>query len=170
MIISLLVAMDENRLIGADGALPWRLPDDMKWFRQRSMGKPVIMGRKTYESIPDKFRPLPGRHNIVLTRNTDYVAPGATVVHDATAALAAAGDVAEVVIGGGTAVYATFFPVANRLYLTQVNRRFSGDAYFPIFNREDWQQTFHEHHPADERHSVSFDWTILERPNVTPDT
>ena len=102
--IAMVVAMDQNRLIGADNGLPWRLPDDMQWFVQQTMGKPIIMGRKTYESIPAKFRPLKGRHNIVLTRDHSYEAPGATVVHTVEEALATAGDVEEIIIGGGANV------------------------------------------------------------------
>lgn len=99
-IISFVVAMDERGLIGRNNGLPWRLPDDMRWFREVTMGKPVVMGRKTYESIPARFRPLVGRHNIIITRNRDYRAEGATVVHSMEEALAAAGDVEEVMIGG----------------------------------------------------------------------
>lgn len=155
--------MDQNRLIGADGALPWRLPDDMRWFRQQTMGKPVIMGRKTYESIPAKFRPLPGRHNILLTRDETYTAEGATVVHSVAAALDAAGDVAEIIIGGGAQIYAAFWPMTNRLYLTLVNGRFTGDTHFPAYDPADWQETFRQHHPADDRHAHAFTWRILER-------
>lgn len=155
--------MDENRLIGADGALPWRLPDDMRWFRQQTMGKPVIMGRKTYQSIPAKFRPLPGRHNIVLTRDETYTADGATVVHSVAAALDAAGDVAEIIIGGGAQIYAAFWPLTNRLYLTLVNGRFTGDTHFPAYDPANWQETFRQHHPADDRHAHAFTWLILER-------
>ena len=89
--IAYVVAMDANRLIGRDNALPWRLPDDMRWFRAQTLGKPCIMGRKTYDSLPDRFRPLPGRLNIVVTRNHEYDAPGAVVVHSVADALAAAG-------------------------------------------------------------------------------
>ena len=129
--LAIVVAMDQNRLIGADNGLPWRLPDDMQWFVQQTMGKPVIMGRKTYESIPAKFRPLKGRHNIVLTRDCSYAAPGATVVHSVKEALAAAGDADEIIIGGGANLYAQLLPQTTRLYLTLVEAELAGDAYFP---------------------------------------
>ncbi len=155
--------MDENGVIGVNGRIPWRLPDDMKWFRDVTMGKPVIMGRKTYESIPSRFRPLPGRHNIVVTRQPTYAAPGATVVHSMEEALQAAGDVDEIIIGGGGELYRLLLPQADRLYLTQVDGQFAGDAVFPQWNPANWQEQFRQHHPADERHPFAFTWLILER-------
>lgn len=164
MIISLIVAMDHNRLIGADGGLPWRLPDDMGWFVRQTMGKPVIMGRKTYDSIPAKFKPLHGRHNIIVTRNRAYRAPGCTVVHSLADGLAAAGEAPEIMIGGGTQIYAQTLPLAHRLYLTRVHGAFTGDAYFPDFDPAGWRETFCQEHAADARHSVPFTWLIWERP------
>lgn len=161
--ISAIVAMDQNRLIGAGDSLPWRLPDDMGWFRRQTMGKPVIMGRKTYESIPAKFRPLPGRRNIVLTRDVAYRAPGAAVVRTVAAALAAAAPADEVMIAGGAQIYAAFWPHINRLYLTEVDGRFSGDVYFPDVDWELWHETVCESHPRDARHAHAFTWRILER-------
>ncbi|MCP4415655.1 MAG: dihydrofolate reductase [Chloroflexi bacterium] len=161
--LSMIVAMDKNRLIGVDNGLPWRLPDDMKWFVEKTMGKPVIMGRKTYESIPLKFRPLGGRHNIVLTHNRDYAAPGATVVHSVSNALQAAGDVPEIIIGGGANLYAQLLPQTNRLYLTLIEAEFAGDAYFPKIDWSAWRETLRQHHPSDERHAYSFTWLILDR-------
>ena len=159
----MVVAMDKNRLIGADNGLPWRLPDDMQWFVQQTMGKPVIMGRTTYESIPAKFRPLKGRHNIVLTRDRNYKAPGATVVHSVEDALASAGDVEEVIIGGGANLYIQLLPRTTRLYLTLVEAELEGDAYFPEIEWFAWRETFRQPHPADERHNFAFTWLILER-------
>lgn len=161
--ISVIVAMDKNRLIGADNGLPWCLPDDMQWFVQQTMGKPIIMGRKTYESIPAKFRPLQGRHNIVLTREQSYEAPGATVVHSVEDALLAAGDAEEIIIGGGANLYAQLLPQTSRLYLTLVEAELVGDAYFPEIDWPAWHETFRQHHPADERHHFAFTWLILER-------
>lgn len=162
-ILAMVVAMDKNRLIGVDNGLPWRLPDDMQWFVQQTMGKPVIMGRKTYASIPAKFRPLKGRHNIVLTRDRRYAAPGATVVHSVEAALAAAGEVEEIIIGGGANLYAQLLPQTTRLYLTLVDAELEGDAYFPEIEWSAWRETFRQDHPADERHQFTFTWLILER-------
>lgn len=161
--LSIVVAMDKNRLIGADNGLPWRLPDDMGWFVEKTMGKPVMMGRKTYESIPAKFRPLKGRHNIVLTRSHCYTAPGATVVHSVAEALDAAGNVPEIIIGGGANLYAQLLPQASRLYLTLIDAEFSGNAFFPEIDLAAWRETFRQHHPADERHAFAFTWLILQR-------
>lgn len=161
--LSLIVVMDENRLIGAKNRLPWRLPDDMVWFREQTMGKPMIMGRKTYESIPPKFRPLSGRHNIVVTRNPAFASPGCTVMHSIEAAIAAAGKVDEVVVGGGAQLYAQCLPLVSRIYLTMVNGRFSGDAYFPEFDQSLWCVTYRKQHDTDERHKTPFTWLIMER-------
>lgn len=162
-IISFVVAMDEQGLIGRNDGLPWRLPDDMRWFREVTMGKPVVMGRKTYESIPAKFRPLPGRHNIIITRNRDFRAEGATVVHSVEEALAAAGDVEEVMIGGGAEVFRAFLDTADRLYLTRIEAVYDGDTYFPHFDADEWVEVFSQTHPHDERHEHPFRWIILER-------
>ncbi len=159
----MVVAMDRNRLIGAGNRLPWRLPDDMQWFVQQTMGKPVIMGRKTYESIPTKYRPLKGRQNIVLTRDRSYAAPGATVVHSVEDALAVAGEAEETIIGGGANLYAQLLPQTHKLYLTLVQAELEGDAYFPEIDESAWRETFRQHHPADERHNFAFTWLILER-------
>lgn len=161
--ISIVVAMDKNRVIGVNGRIPWRLPDDMQWFREATMGKPVIMGRKTYESIPARFRPLPGRHNIVITRQFDYTAPGAAVVHTIEEAWAAAGDADEIIVGGGSELYRLLLPQADRLYLTLVDGQFAGDAIFPQWYPANWQEQFRQHHAADERHSHAFTWLILQR-------
>jgi dihydrofolate reductase len=166
--ISIIVAMDKNRLIGRNGRLPWRLPDDMKWFREQTMGKPMVMGRKTFESIPDRFRPLPGRHNIVLTRQRDtrqrdYEAEGVTVVHTIEAALAAAGAVDEIVVIGGADLYGQLLPQTKRLYLTLIDAEFTGDAYFPAIEGTAWREIYRQEHPVDERHDFPFTWLILER-------
>jgi dihydrofolate reductase len=155
--------MDENRLIGAENRLPWRLPDDMVWFKEKTMGKPVLMGRKTYESIPVKFRPFAGRHNIVLTRNMDYEMDGVTVVHDLETAVSAAGNVPEIIIAGGANIYEQFLPQVDRMYLTLINGRFPGNTCFPPFSFDDWRQTWTYIHNADERHSHDFTWVILDR-------
>jgi dihydrofolate reductase len=162
MLISLIAVMDKKRLIGANNALPWQLPDDMKWFVEQTMGKPVVMGRKTYDSIPAKFKPLHGRHSIIITRNPDYEAAGCTTVHSLAEALAAAGDVPEIMIGGGAQIYAESLPIAHRLYLTLVDGEFSGDAYFPEFDQSQWRERFRQEHAADGRHPFPFTWLILE--------
>jgi dihydrofolate reductase len=161
--LSFVVAMDSNRLIGAHHTLPWRLPDDMKFFKAITMGKPVIMGRKTYESIPAPFRPLAGRKNIVVTRDKTYQAEGCIVAHSVEEALAAAGEVEEIIVGGGAEVYRQLLPQADRIYLTLVEGQFKGDVYFPQFDLSKWREVSREVHEPDERHPYRFNWIILER-------
>jgi len=163
--ISLIVAMDLDRLIGVDGQMPWHLPDDMGWFKRQTMGKPVIMGRKTYASIPARFRPLVGRHNIILTRNRAFVAPECTIAHTVAEATAHVAAHEAMVIGGGT-LYEQFLPLADRLYLTLINGRFaptSAPTYFPAYDANQWQETYREEHGMDDRHAHPFTWLILER-------
>lgn len=163
MRIAFIIAMDENRLIGAENHLPWHLPDDMRRFRQLTMGKPIIMGRRTYESIPEKYRPLHGRHNIVLTGNRDYQAPGCTVVHSIEAALEAAGECEEVMIGGGAQLYEQLLPRADRIYLTLVEASFSGDTYFPKIDVDEWREVLREVHEVNERNAHRTQFIILDR-------
>jgi dihydrofolate reductase len=161
--ISFVVALDQDRVIGLDGALPWRLPDDMKRFREITMGHPVLMGRKTYESLPPRFRPLPGRKNIILTRQTDYDAPGCVVVNSAAEALQVVAEEEELMIIGGAQLYEAFFDVADRLYVTFVEGRHEGDAFFPTINPDQWREIAREEHPADERHAMPFSFVVLDR-------
>jgi dihydrofolate reductase len=162
MIISLIAAMDKNRVIGRNGRLPWRLPADMQYFVSLTLGKPVIMGRKTYESIPEKYRPLRNRTNIILTHNLDYVAPGCIVVHTLDEALAAAGDAPEVMVIGGANLYEQFLPRANRLYLTIIHGEFDGDAHFPPYDPAAWNTISDETHPVDAQNPYSYQFLILE--------
>ena len=166
--IAYVVALDANRLIGRDNALPWRLPDDMRWFRAQTMGKPCIMGRKTYDSLPERFRPLPGRLNIVVTRNRGYEAPGAVVVHSVDEALAAAGAAPEVIVVGGADLFRALLPQVDRLYLTELDGAAEAqpgarDVFFPDISAVAWREVYREHHPADDRHPFPFTWLILER-------
>lgn len=146
-IVSLVAAMAENRVIGRDGSLPWRLPADMRHFVSLTRGKPVIMGRKSFDDIG---RPLPRRHNIVLTRDRAYTAAGCTVAHDTDAALAAAGDADEVMVIGGEQVYRLFLPQAGRIYLTIVHAEPEGDTFFPTFEDGGWRLGEEAYRPADE--------------------
>lgn len=159
MRISLIVAMGENRVIGADNRMPWHLPADLKRFRQITMGKPMLMGRKTYESIG---RPLPGRKNIILTSNPDYHAPGCVVVHSLEQAFQAA-DAEELMVIGGSALYRECLPVAERLYLTQIHREFAGDTFFPEFDRAAWREVAREAIEADPDSGLSYSFLVLER-------
>ena len=163
MLVSMIVAMDRNRVIGLENGIPWRLPDDMAWFKHMTMGKAVIMGRKTYESIPLRFRPLPGRLNIVATKNPEYKVAGGEVVHSVEAALVAARGYDEVMVAGGEALYKAFLPRAQRLYLTLIEASVMGDTVFPPFDMSLWREVSREVHEADERHAYRFTWLILAR-------
>ena len=152
MIISLIAAMDRNRLIGAGNGLPWHLPADFKHFKAITMGKPVVMGRKTFESIG---RPLPGRHNIVISRS-GFSADGVTVVDSIEKALIEAGNVEEVMIIGGASFYQQIINRADRMYLTHVDAACEGDAWFPEFSTQDWKIVAEKEYAADEKNNYSF--------------
>lgn len=160
MRISLIVAASANGVIGTAGGLPWHLPDDFRYFRQTTMGSPVIMGRRTRESIG---RALPGRRNIVLTRSRDYSADGAVVAGSVDEALAAAGDADEVFVIGGGEIYSLFLDRAARVYLTRVDARIEGDTYFPALDPDEWQLTSAEAHAPDERHAWGFEFRVYDR-------
>jgi dihydrofolate reductase len=156
--IALVAAMDKNRAIGRAGALPWHLPDDLKRFRALTLGKTVLMGRKTYQSIG---RPLPKRRNAVLTREATFAAEGLEVVHTLEDALKLADEL--MVIGGGE-VYALFLPLATHLHLTLVDTTIpDADTFFPEWNPAQWRETYREFHPADKHHLFSFNFVDLER-------
>jgi len=159
-IVSIIVALAENGVIGIENRLPWHLPGDMKWFRRHTLGKPVVMGRKTFESLG---RPLPERHNIVVTADTAYRADGATVVHSIDEALRAAGDAPEVMIIGGESFYRQMLPRTDRLILTLVHADVAGDAWFPPFDWNDWREVERGDHPADDKNPYAFSFLILER-------
>lgn len=158
--IALVVAAAANNVIGRDGAMPWHLRDDLKHFKSLTMGHPVIMGRATFESIG---KPLPERHNIVLSRQADYCVEGTTVVASPAAALAAAGDVDEVMVIGGGEVYSLFLPMARRVYLTRVHAEFDGDTFFPDLEASDWDIVHRESHAADDNNDHDFTFLTLER-------
>jgi len=158
--ISLIWGQDRNRLIGRDNALPWKLPSDMAWFKKSTMGKPILMGRKTHESIG---RPLPGRSNLILTRQTDLQIKGCTVVHSLDDAKSAVPEADEIMVMGGAEIYALLFDQAERLYITEVNAEFEGDAWFPEFDRSLWRKVFCEFHQPDEKNAYSYSFSILER-------
>ena len=160
MRISLVVAMARNRVIGKDNALPWRLPADLAHFKRVTMGRPIVMGRRTYESIG---KPLPGRKNIVVTRNRDFSAPGCTVVASLEEAWRAAAGADEVCVIGGTSLFVESLPLADVIHLTEVEAEVAGDTYFPPFDRAEWRETVVAHHPADERHAYPMRILRLER-------
>ena len=165
MIVSMIAAVAQNGIIGKDNDLVWNLPDDMKYFMQTTSGHPIIMGRKNYESIPDKFRPLPNRTNIIVTRNTDYTAEGAIVVFSLEDALSAAKETGadEVFIIGGGEIYSIGFPYADKLYISEIEGIYDGDTFFPEYNRDEWKETSRIHHPADDRHETAFDFVVYDR-------
>lgn len=158
--LSLIVAMARNGVIGKNNAIPWRLPGELALFKRVTMGHPIVMGRKTWESIG---RALPGRLNIVVTRNTAYNAPGATVVPSLEAALAAAAGAAEIFIIGGAQLYAEALPRADRLYLTTVDTEVDGDTRMPAFDRNAWRTITTEAHARDDRNAYSYTLDVLER-------
>lgn len=167
MIISAIVAVSENGIIGRKGDLPWRLPDDMKFFQRTTMGHHVITGRKNWDSIPLKFRPLKGRPNIVVTRNTAFDAPGAVVVGSLHEALALARHESETeafIIGGGE-IYkeALAAGLVDRLYITRVHAHIEGDTSFPAIDANTWKETWREEHPTDAQHAHAFTFVKLER-------
>lgn len=164
MLISFVVAMDRNRLIGRDNSLPWRLPADLRHFKRITMGKPVLMGRKTYESIG---KPLPGRENIVVTRNEGFSAPGCKVVYSIDEALEHASQHDEVMVIGGSNFYEQLLPRADRLYLTLIDAVFDGDAWFPAWDDANWREIESEAHPADDNHPYGYRFVTLERVRTT---
>ena len=145
--LSLIAAMANKRIIGRDNTLPWHLPEDLKHFKATTLGKPVIMGRKTWESLG---RPLPGRRNIVVSRNADYVATGGELVGSLEAAIAATADIEEVFVIGGADLYRQALPLAQRLYLTEIAGDYAGDACFPEFPDSEWREAAREAHVSSE--------------------
>lgn len=158
--VSLIAALTENRVIGRDNTLPWRLPADLKRFRRLTTGHPVILGRKNYESIG---RPLPERTNIVLTRDRAYRAPGCTVVDTLDAAYTAAAGASEIFVIGGAELYAQTLARADRLYLTWVHAQVPGDTFFPTFDLADWTEIERERHEPDRDHAYGFSFVTYDR-------
>ncbi len=159
MKISMIAAMTHQRLIGDNNSIPWHLPADFAWFKKQTVGKPIVMGRKTFESIG---RPLPNRRNVVISRNTAWQADGVEVVHDAQSALQLLADSEEVMIIGGSKIYEAYLQQADRLYLTFIDAELSGDAYFPEWGN-DWQEVHSEQYSADENNQYEMTFTIFER-------
>ncbi|MEO8734417.1 MAG: dihydrofolate reductase [Flavobacteriales bacterium] len=166
MIISAIAAVAENGVIGNKGQLPWNLPDDMKFFQRTTLNHPVISGRKNYDSIPDHFRPLRDRVNIVVTRDTDYEAPGAIVCHSLKEAMdiARRSEVKEAFLIGGGQLYTEAFDadLVDRIYLTTVHAKPEGDVFFPKLGKG-WKEVWSEKHKADERHKYAFTLAVLQR-------
>ena len=166
MKVSLIVAMSENRVIGRQNQMPWHLPNELKYFKRMTIGKPVVMGRNTFESIG---KPLPGRPNIIVTRNAEYDADGVSVVTSVEDALDLAQQLsehdanAEVMVIGGAQIFAVTLPIADRLYLTEVHAIVDGDVFFPEFRRADWRLVSREEHAADGANPYAYSVLVLER-------
>jgi dihydrofolate reductase len=162
MRISIIVALDEGRVIGNEGGMPWHLPADLKFFKATTMGKPIIMGRSTWESIG---KPLPGRTNIVITRNRDYEAPGCKVAYSIDEALeiAAAENADEAMIIGGGVIYEQIIERTDRLYLTEIAAHLVGDTTFPIIDPADWKEVSRVEHPADGDNPFDLSFVVLDR-------
>jgi dihydrofolate reductase len=169
MILSLIAAVGKNGIIGSNGDLPWHLPADMKFFSKTTRGHHVLMGRKNFESIPAKFRPLPGRPNIIVTRNSEYTADGAHVVSSIDAGISYAkhrGEEELFIIGGGE-IYQQTIDQAERMYLTHVNAQPEGETHFPSFDPEEWNKEEILYHPKDDIHNYSFQICVYTRKNST---
>jgi len=157
--VSLIVAVTTNHVIGNENRLPWRLPADLQHFKRLTVGKPIVMGRLTWESLPGL---LPQRKHIVVTRNKSYQAEGAVVVHSLEAALDEAGAVDEIMVVGGGCLYAEALPLADRIYLTRIHTQFDGDTFFPALSDE-WQIVACEDHRADQKNSSAYSFLTYER-------
>mgnify|MGYP001615647395 FL=1 len=160
MIISLIAAIARNRVIGKDNALPWKLPADMRRFKQLTIGKPIIMGRKTFESIG---RPLPDRMNVIITRNKDFHAEGCTVVHSLDEVITSVGEAQEVMVIGGSSVFQQFLPYAKRMYLTIIDEDIEGDVLFPEFDINEWHEQERIEYQPDEKNAYRYVFVTLEK-------
>ncbi|RFU61701.1 dihydrofolate reductase [Bacillus sp. V59.32b] len=159
--ISLMLAMDENRLIGKDNQLPWHLPADLQYFKNVTMGHPIVMGRKTFESIG---RVLPGRENIVVTRNAEFDAEGVTILHSIDDVRQLADSSAqELFVIGGAEIFKEILPVTDRLYITEIHHAFEGDTYFPETQETEWVQRSLTAGTVDEKNRYPHDFIVLER-------
>jgi dihydrofolate reductase len=161
MIISLLVAADENNVIGKDNKLPWHLPSDLKYFKNLTWGMPILMGRKTFDSIG---KPLPGRKTIVITRNKDWQHENVTTVHSLEEAIIKAKgfDVNEIFVIGGAEIFRSAFPDAKRIYLTRIHHRFDGDVFFPVLDNS-WKLVKEKKQSADEKNAYDHTFQVWER-------
>lgn len=168
MIISLIAACTRNFVIGKDNSLPWHLPDDMKYFAQITSGHPVIMGRKNFDSIPEKFRPLPKRQNVIVTRQLGFKAAGCDIVHSIPEAFRKAESYRadEVFVIGGAEIYQQALPYAHRLYITEIHTELEGDTFFPTWHPAEWVEISRKPHPVDARHVFDFDFVIYQRKKI----
>ncbi len=165
MRISMIVAVAQNLVIGKNNDLVWNLPDDMKFFKEKTTGHHVIMGRKNYESIPAKWRPLPNRQNVIITRNIELNIPDVIIVNSIELALQIAEEAGETeafIIGGGE-IFNMGLSLTDRIYYTDIKESFDGDTFFPKINKNEWVETGRIPHPKDDRHSVDFDFVTFDK-------
>lgn len=160
MKLAIIVATDQQGLIGKENDLPWKLSADLQYFRRVTMGKPLIMGRNTHESIG---RALPGRKNIIVTKSEDYQAEGCTVVNSIADALLACDQFEEVMVMGGASLYEQLLPKADKLYLTQVHASLTGDTWFPEWQKNEWSELSREDHQADEKNDYDYSFIVYEK-------
>lgn len=159
-LVTLVVAVADNGVIGRANTLPWHLPADLAHFKRVTLGKPIVMGRRTFASIG---RPLPGRHNVVVTRDREYRVEGVTVAHGVDEALAACGSVEETMVIGGAAIYTATLPLAGRIHLTRVHATIAGDVRFPPLDPLVWHEVARHDHPADARHAYPYSFLTFDR-------
>lgn len=159
MSLFLIVAIAKNRVIGYQNKMPWHLPAELQYFKRITMGHPIIMGRKTFESIG---RPLPGRQNIVVSRNTGFTATGVEVTHSIDEAIALTAGADAFVIGGAT-LYIEALPRADKLYVTEVDATPEGDTFFPVLNKDEWHEASRERREKDEKNIFAVDYVVLDR-------
>ena len=162
--VSILVAYDRNRAIGYQNKLPWHLPEDLRRFKSLTIGHHIVMGRKTYESIG---KPLPGRTNVVITRELGYLAEGSIVVDTLERALECAKDDSEIFIIGGAQIFVQMLPFVDRIYATEIDAAFEADTYFPEFDRASWAETSREHRANDDANPFPFDFVVYDRASGT---
>ncbi|WP_050615318.1 dihydrofolate reductase [Bacillus testis] len=160
MIVSMIVAMDEDRVIGKDNKMPWRIPRELQYVKKVTMGHPIVMGRKNYESIG---RPLPGRRNLILTRDPDFKADGCEVLHSKDDVYKACQGEDEVFIFGGEQIYKLFLNDCERLYITRIHHSFGGDTFFPEVDLEDWEETYREKGIRDEKNDYDYVYHVYEK-------
>ena len=160
MPVNLIVAMTSNRVIGFNNKIPWHLPADFAWFKKQTLGHPIIMGRKTFESIG---KPLPGRRNIVISRNAQWRAEGCEVFTTLEAALGSSIPIEQKFVIGGASLYGEALPLADCLYVTEIDALPEGDTFFPELNSHQWRESWREHHPADDKNAHAMDFVILHR-------
>ncbi len=160
MNISIIAAMSKNHVIGVNGKLPWHLPDDLKWFKQNTIGKPIIMGKNTFLSIGT---PLPKRENIILTSDKDFIQPGCLIFNDLQKALNYCKDHDEIMIIGGETLYRQTLPISNKLYLTLIEQNFDGDTFFPEYSKEKWAEVFSTLNIDNIDSTIQYKHIILER-------